>query len=74
MMTKNETIEAICRLNPTANPEFLSEFAPDDLAGYLRRLSEIPGAAYPFTAADAWEGVADELPLPATATARAPTE
>ena len=39
MMTKNDTIEAITRLNPTASPVFLAGFCNDDLASYLQRLS-----------------------------------
>ncbi len=39
MMTKNDTIEAITRLNPTASPVFLAGFSSDDLASYLQRLS-----------------------------------
>lgn len=40
MMPKSDTIEAIQRLNPTANPEFLAGFSADDLARYLDRLSD----------------------------------
>lgn len=39
MMTKNDTIEAITRLNPTASPVFLAGFCNDDLTSYLQRLS-----------------------------------
>ena len=39
MMTKNDTIEAITRLNPTASPVFLAGFSNDDLVSYLQRLS-----------------------------------
>lgn len=39
MMTKNDTIEAITRLNPTASPVFLAGFCNDDLVSYLQRLS-----------------------------------
>lgn len=38
MMTKNDTIEAIKNLNPTASPEFLEGFSIDDLNQYLDRL------------------------------------
>ena len=38
MMTKHDTMEAIMRLNPTARPEFLAEFAADELRDYLRQL------------------------------------
>ncbi len=40
MMTKSDTIEAIQKLNPTVNPDFLAEFANDDLTRYLHRLTE----------------------------------
>ena len=39
MMTKSDTIEAIRRLNPTANPDFLAGFSSDDLYRYLDRLT-----------------------------------
>ena len=38
MMTKNDTIEAIKNINPTASPEFLEGFSIDDLNHYLDRL------------------------------------
>jgi hypothetical protein len=38
MMTKNDTIEAIKNINPTASPEFLEGFSIDDLNCYLDRL------------------------------------
>lgn len=38
-MTKTDTIEAIKQLNPTATPEFLSEFSADELTSYLQRLA-----------------------------------
>ena len=39
MMTKNDTIDAIRRLNPTANPDFLAGFSSDELYRYLDRLT-----------------------------------
>ena len=39
MMTKSDTIEAIRRLNPTANPDFLAGFSGDELYRYLDRLN-----------------------------------
>ena len=42
MMPKRDTIDAITRLNPTANPEFLSEFSGEELDQYLGRLSTRP--------------------------------
>ena len=41
-MPKRDTIDAIAKLNPTANPEFLSEFSGEDLDQYLGRLSNRP--------------------------------
>ena len=41
MMSKTHTIEAIMGLNPTANPGFLAEFAPDELSRYLFRLADV---------------------------------
>ncbi len=38
-MTKNDTIEAIMQINPTAPRGFLAEFPPQALADYLLRLS-----------------------------------
>ncbi len=38
MMTKNDTIEAIKNINPTASPEFLEGFSINDLNHYLDRL------------------------------------
>ena len=42
IMTKTDTIDAIKQLNPTATPEFLSEFSADELTSYLRRLTDRP--------------------------------
>ncbi len=39
MMTKSDTIDAIRRLNPTANPDFLAGFSSDELYRYLDRLT-----------------------------------
>lgn len=39
MMNKSQTIDAIVKLNPTAQPDFLSGFANDDLSHYLDRLT-----------------------------------
>ncbi len=41
MISKTHTIEAIMDLNPSANPGFLAEFAPDELAKYLFRLADV---------------------------------
>lgn len=42
MSPKSDTIAAILKLNPTAEPEFLSEFPNIELDAYLRRLQCIP--------------------------------
>lgn len=42
-MPKSDTISAIMRLNPTAQPQFLADFPSDDLDQYLDRLQEIAG-------------------------------
>lgn len=39
MMTKNNAIAEIMRINPTVNLAFLAEFAADQLSEYLDRLS-----------------------------------
>lgn len=41
MTTKDQTLESIVRLNPTAAPEFLAEFSNDELARYLDRLNSL---------------------------------
>jgi len=74
MMTKSDTIEAICRLNPTAEPEFLSAFAPEELARYLQRLSSRPTSGPAFPASHSWEEPPRRRSEPETAAARAPTE
>ncbi|RME41191.1 MAG: hypothetical protein D6788_01735 [Planctomycetota bacterium] len=38
-MPKSQTIEAIRKLNPTANPDFLARFPNDELSRYLDRLT-----------------------------------
>ncbi len=45
MMPKIETIAAITRINPTANPTFLSQFSNRDLDDYLLRLRTLGGAS-----------------------------
>jgi hypothetical protein len=42
MMPKGDTIAAIMKLNPTADPAFLAEFSTKELSDYLRRLSNVP--------------------------------
>lgn len=74
MMTKDETIEAIRRLNPTADPMFLAGFAPDDLDRYLRRLCRTPISAGPFAADEAWNDARVRPRAPEPTFARAPTE
>lgn len=41
MTTRDQTLESIVRLNPTAAPEFLAEFSNDELARYLDRLNSL---------------------------------
>ena len=41
MMTKSDTIDAITKLNPTANPGFLSGFSGSELSQYLGRLESV---------------------------------
>lgn len=63
MMPKSDTIEAIVRLNPTANPAFLAEFGTGDLAEYLRRLESVSSCIAPRPQAQFdWAGAK----LPAT--------
>jgi hypothetical protein len=45
MMPKSDTIAAITKLNPTADPDFLAEFTNDELSEYLRRLANVRGAS-----------------------------
>ena len=52
MMTKSDTIAAITKLNPTANPAFLAEFSAEDLVDYLQRLSCEPPPRNRSRAAD----------------------
>lgn len=40
-MTKREMIDKIRRLNPTAKPDFLADFAEEDLLAYLHQLTEV---------------------------------
>ena len=40
-MTKRETIDRIVAHNPSARPEFLVEFTPDELRDYLRQLESL---------------------------------
>ena len=40
-MTKRDIIDRVMDLNPSAKPEFLAEFSHQDLAEYLRHLTEI---------------------------------
>jgi hypothetical protein len=46
MMTKGDTIAEIMRLNPSVGATFLSEFNNDQLARYLRRLSDLHETSY----------------------------
>jgi hypothetical protein len=73
-MTKSETIQAICRLNHTAEPEFLSEFTPDELTRYLQRLSDRPLAGAMLTSRSEWREPTMRVDEPQLAMVRAPTE
>lgn len=44
MTLKTDTLTAIMNLNPTATPEFLSEFTNEQLTGYLDRLRRVVGS------------------------------
>ena len=44
-MTKRETIDRIVVHNPSARPEFLAEFTPDELRDYLRQLESLEDSA-----------------------------
>ena len=48
-MSKQQTIEAIRKRNPTAAPEFLIGFSQQALDSYLRRLTKICGQRGPHT-------------------------
>ena len=43
MMPKADTIAAIVKLNPSANPAFLASFSSEELHEYLDRLRTLPG-------------------------------
>ena len=43
MIPKSDTIAAIKKLNPTAEPDFLAEFTNDELSEYLQRLVNVRG-------------------------------
>ena len=40
-MSKQEVIDVIHRLNPTASSDFLTHFTEEDLLAYLHQLQEI---------------------------------
>lgn len=40
-MNKREIIDHIRELNTTAQPDFLADFAPEDLLAYLHQLQEV---------------------------------
>ena len=46
-MSKQEMIEAICRYNRTAGPDFLNSFKEPALERYLRRLTRVHGRRGP---------------------------
>ncbi len=45
-MAKEELIQSIRKLNPTASAEFLASFSEDDLIAYLRQLQEVSRATH----------------------------
>ena len=47
MIPKSDTIAAIVRINPTANPEFLAQFSNRELDEYLHRLRQLPTRSRP---------------------------
>lgn len=61
MTCKNEIIDAIMRLNPSATAEFLAEFSLGELSDYLRQLETVVGT--PPTASAAVP--TDRTPQPA---------
>ena len=46
-MNKQELINEICHLNPSAQPHFLAAFSERTLASYLKRLTQISGCRGP---------------------------
>ncbi|MCK5225779.1 MAG: hypothetical protein KAQ89_03590 [Planctomycetes bacterium] len=40
-MSKRELIDYICEINKSAKPEFLADFAEDELNSYLEHLMEL---------------------------------
>ena len=53
MMPKSDTIDAIRRLNFTADPQFLAEFPNDELVRYLARLAGISQSPFDEVQTDA---------------------
>ncbi len=45
MMPKSDTITAITKLNPSADPEFLAQFSSEELTEYLHRLTKVRGVS-----------------------------
>lgn len=63
MMPKSDTIDAIRKLNPSANPDFLAEFSKDQLGEYLDRLASATAGrsvqgAFDLTDLDGPSGIA----------------
>ena len=51
-MSKQEIIDHIRRLNPTASAEFLADFDQEDLLAYLHQLRELEREGRPRTRAE----------------------
>ena len=47
MIPKSDTIAAILQINPTASPEFLTQFSNRELDEYLQRLRQLPARLRP---------------------------
>ncbi len=56
MMPKSDTIDAIIRINPSANPTFLAGFSNRELDDYLNRLHQVPEVSLPCAQARPRQG------------------
>lgn len=48
-MTKREAIERIIQSNPSAKPEFLAKFTPEEIQAYLRQLESVKDRPQPMS-------------------------
>ncbi|MHC4066192.1 MAG: hypothetical protein ACYSUQ_10420 [Planctomycetota bacterium] len=46
-MTKREAIDRIRKSNPSASPEFLAKFTPEELQAYLHQLESLQDRPQP---------------------------